>query len=344
MHATAMCRATGAAGEAPPRPYRGGAVCRRCCIGAARVGAPSPSGRGQVVPDPPAREGRPIRPRSIRCRDCVIGIGPVAAVRLAAPVARRARRRLAPTGVGRSSPVRHRPGTVGRYPPSCRGQALPDPPAREGRGMTPSPGYGCRSRRGWAPAVRPGLKPRAESASPLKGAVRRPGARVDRLGAGAVGISRLQPAWGVSPAVHGRAIEDTAARLVCAACRARRVGHAESPRQARRARQRLAPTRGGRYVAGAALVRHGLAHRPRPVGVRRCLTRRPGRAGNPGWGDGHGGGRTSDAVDACHQGSAASLARRVRHASPRPALPAREEYRVPTRGRASRRFWSSVHF
>ena len=45
-------------------------------------------------------------------------------------------------------------------------------PAREGRGMTPSPGYGSRSRRGWAPAVRPGLQPRAESASPLKGAAR----------------------------------------------------------------------------------------------------------------------------------------------------------------------------
>jgi hypothetical protein len=107
--------------------------------------------------------------------------------------------------------------------------------------------------------VRPGLKPRAESASPLKGAVRRPGARVDRLGAGAVGISRLQPAWGVSPAVHGRAIEDTAARLICAACRARRVGHAESPRHAaRRARRRLAPTGVGR----SSPVRH----RPAAVG------------------------------------------------------------------------------
>jgi hypothetical protein len=137
-----------------------------------------------------------------------------------------------------------RPATVGPYPPSCRGQALPDPPAREGRGMTPSPGYGCRSRRGWAPAVRPGLKPRAESASPLKGAVRRPGARVDRLGAGVVGISRLQPAWGVSPAVHGRAIEDTAARLICDACRARRVGHAESPRQRRGGRGNASPLQG----------------------------------------------------------------------------------------------------
>jgi hypothetical protein len=107
--------------------------------------------------------------------------------------------------------------------------------------MTPSPGYGWRSRRGWAPAVRPGLKPRAESASPLKGAVRRPGARVDRLGAGAVGVSRLQPAWGVSPAVHGRAIEDTAARLIGAACRARRVGHAESPRLWRGGRGNASP-------------------------------------------------------------------------------------------------------
>jgi hypothetical protein len=114
--------------------------------------------------------------------------------------------------------------------------------------------------------VRPGLKPRAESASPLKGAVRRPGARVDRLGAGAVGISRLQPAWGVSPAVHGRAIVERAARLICAACRVRRVGHAESPRHpARRARQRLAPTGVGR----SSPVRH----RPAAVG-RYPLSRR----------------------------------------------------------------------
>jgi hypothetical protein len=142
-------------------------------------------------------------------------------------------------------------------PPSGRGQAVPDPPARQGRGMTPSPGYGWRSRREWAPAVRPGLKPRAESPSPLKGAVRRPGARVDRLGAGAVGISRLQPAWGLSPAVHGRAIVETAARLIRAACRARRVGHAESPRRWRgRARQRLAPTQVGQQ-AGGGIGRRG---------------------------------------------------------------------------------------
>ena len=142
--------------------------------------------------------------------------------------------------------------------PVCRGQAVPDPPAQQGRGMTPSPGYGWRSRRGWAPAVRPGLKPRAQSASPLKGAVRRPGARVDRLGAGAVGVSRLQPAWGLSPAVHGRAMVDTAARLIRAACRARRVGHAESPRPwCGRARRCLAPTRVGQH-AGGGIGRRGV--------------------------------------------------------------------------------------
>jgi|GEM_PF-5211693 len=107
--------------------------------------------------------------------------------------------------------------------------------------------------------VRPGLKPRAESLSPLKGAVRRPGARVDQLGAGAVGISRLQPAWGVSPAVHGRAIEDTAARLIGAACRARRVGHAESPRRRRGGRGSASPLQG---VGRSSPVRH----RPGTVG------------------------------------------------------------------------------
>jgi hypothetical protein len=123
---------------------------------------------------------------------------------------------------------------------------------------------------------RPGLKPRAQSASPLKGAVRRPGARVDRPGAGAVWISRLQPAWGLSPAVHGRAIVDTAALLICAACRARRVGHgACAAPAARRARQRLAPTtwRGPSPVGRRCVT--GWCHHARPVGAKRCLTRRP---------------------------------------------------------------------
>jgi hypothetical protein len=82
-------------------------------------------------------------------------------------------------GRGSASPLhavvaRHRCNLCVRWwripPPSGRGQAVPDPPAREGRGMAPSPGYGWKSRREWAPAVRPGLQPRAESPSPLKGA------------------------------------------------------------------------------------------------------------------------------------------------------------------------------
>jgi hypothetical protein len=110
---------------------------------------------------------------------------------------------------------------------------------------------------------RPGLKPRAQSASPLKGAGGRPGARVDRLGGGAVWISRLQPAWGLSPAVHGRAIVDTGARLIGAACRARRVGHLESPRLvARRARRRLAPTNAAWCIPGRAHGHHGWRQPP----------------------------------------------------------------------------------
>jgi hypothetical protein len=95
MHATGVCRAGGAAGEAAPRPYR----ARR------RIGGATDTGHGSV-------------PRVM-----------------------------------------------------CRGQAVPDPSGPEGRQSPPSPECGCGSWRGWAP-VRPGLKPRAESTSPLKGAAR----------------------------------------------------------------------------------------------------------------------------------------------------------------------------
>jgi hypothetical protein len=143
---------------------------------------------------------------------------------------------------------------------------VPDPPARQGR---PIDARGCGGAAtiaaGAVGSERPGLKPRAQSASPLKGAVRRLGARVDRPGAGAVRISRLQPAWGLSPAVHGRAIVDPGARLIGAACRARRVGHLESPRPWRgRARRRLAPTRWTTHSRSGIRVRR--VGRSRPSG------------------------------------------------------------------------------
>ena len=172
-----------------------------------------------------------------------------------------------------------------RDPPSCRGQALPDPPARQGR-QNDAKGCGGAATiaAGAVARERPGLKPRAQSASPLKGAVRRTGARVDRPGAGAVGISRLQPAWGLSPAVHGRAIVETGARLVCAACRARRVGHDASPRHAARASE-AAPRlyKVGQPIPGGAFGCDGWGAHARLVGVRRCLARRPGRAGKASW-------------------------------------------------------------
>jgi hypothetical protein len=191
----------------------------------------------------------------------------------------RARQRLAPTTWANPFPSGIRVRRLGRSRPSGRGQALPDPSGPAGPATHAN---GCRgavmTTAGAVGSERPGLKPRAQSASPLKGAVRRPGARVDRLAAGAVWISRLQPAWGLSPAVHGRAIVDTAALLICAACRARRVGHDALPRRAARAGEAAPrpynvdnPSPVGHWCATAGC-------NPRHVGVRRCLTR-PARQG-----------------------------------------------------------------
>jgi hypothetical protein len=165
-------------------------------------------------------------------------------------------------------------------PPSGRGQAVPDPPAREGR-QSDAKGCGGASTiaAGAVGSERPGLQPRAASPSPLKGAVRRPDARVDRLGAGAVGISRLQPAWGLSPAVHGRAMVDTASAdprcVSCETCQPR--GIAAPGGAAGEAAPR--PYMPWWRVTGATCACDGGGSLPRPVGVRRCLTRRPGRAG-----------------------------------------------------------------
>ena len=141
-----------------------------------------------------------------------------------------------------------------REPACCRGQAVPYPPAWQGRGMTPSPGYGWRSRRGWAPAVRPGLKPRAESPSPLKGAVRRSGARVVSWVQAPCGSADLGTEPGRErPGDRGEGRSADPRCVSCETCRPR--GIAAPP--ARRARQRLAPTRVGQH-AGGGIGRRGV--------------------------------------------------------------------------------------
>jgi hypothetical protein len=188
---------------------------------------------------------------------------------------------LVPTGLSRriGGAADTRQGSRDRRRPVGVRQRLTRP-AREGWQIDAKGcGGASTSAAGAVGSERPGLKPRAQSASPLKGAVRRTGARVDRLGAGAVGISRLQPAWGLSPAVHGRAIVETGARLIGAACRARRVGHDRLPRRPARSGE-AAPrpyTVGNPSPVGRSCL--ALGRWPRVVGVRRCLTRRPSRAG-----------------------------------------------------------------
>jgi hypothetical protein len=236
----------------------------RRCLGC----QPRPDRRGHRCQSSPARPFRVPREQS------------------AQPVpgfpARWASWRVAPTGAGQriAGAADTRPKSV---PPAAsgRGQAPPDPPARQGR---PTDAEGCGGAStiagGAVGSERPGLKPRAQSASPLKGAVRRTGAWVDRLGAGAVGISRLQPAWGLSPAVHGRAIVETGARLIGAACRAGRVGHDRLPRRpARRARRRLAPTR---WDDPSPIGDRGITvMRDPPSGRGQALPDPPARQGRP---------------------------------------------------------------
>ncbi len=173
----------------------------------ARVCAPIPVG-GQAVPDPPARQGRPLlaqgTPHGIaRMVDRIVGR------RRNSPrlLARRARQRLAPTGGTASGPgVRiascdgcippprrsTRAGAL-RDPPSGRGQAVPDPPARQGRQRPPSPAdhggavamatgvsvTGVAARRatgrgnasplhGWAAHPRSGIRVRRADATPVR--------------------------------------------------------------------------------------------------------------------------------------------------------------------------------
>jgi hypothetical protein len=230
------------------------------------VGRRIPSGarvRHGTAPLPPlvGINGCPTRP-PVRARNAVVerwsryrcgrGRGRWTLRESAAPQARRARQRLAPTwggwwisgysrsadlrcvscetcrprgiaaprrggrgsasplhGVGGGSAVDPRPATVGPYPPSCRGQAVPDPPARQGR----------HRRRGRTPTLL------------CEMAVRMVATQV------AAPVTRL-------------------------------------------ATQRVAPMRWAGFP-GRTRVRDGAAVRPQPGGVRRCLTPRPAAAGKP---------------------------------------------------------------
>jgi hypothetical protein len=200
------------AGEAAPRPDTGGAEHPRCglCLHGWAVRDP-PCCRGQAVPDPPARQGRDVRRDRMSTLPCGMVAVAVAAADFAAPVARRARQRLAPTGVG----CRITDRGFGRHDP-----VVPCRPVGVRRCLTRWPG---------GPAI-PGWD--------------------DGHGAGWMG--------GVVDACHG-----------CL------------PRPWRgRARQRLAPTQVGRSIPGVAYAcTDGRCVIPRVVGVRRCLTERPARAG-----------------------------------------------------------------
>jgi hypothetical protein len=90
----------GAVGRGSASPLQGGATHPRSGGRVRRVGRSRPSGKGQALPDPPARRaGRDTRGLSAS----VTERSPPARVCRAfpVPVARRARRRLAPTGIGR---------------------------------------------------------------------------------------------------------------------------------------------------------------------------------------------------------------------------------------------------
>jgi len=87
------------------------------------------------VPDPPAREGRECRGAPIvpvPVKSCTWSMHATATCR--AVRRGRARQRLAPTRLGGGLLMCEMGGPVRGYTaPSGRGQAVPDPPAREGR-------------------------------------------------------------------------------------------------------------------------------------------------------------------------------------------------------------------
>jgi len=126
----------GGRGSASPL-HRWGSMLAVGSVGQGVVGDP-PCCRGQAVPDPPARLGRNRRRERVPTVACAIPAGMVAGTDVAAPEARRARQRLAPTQVGRASPV-------GRMHTTVRRCALR--PVGVRRCLTRWPGRASRARR-----------------------------------------------------------------------------------------------------------------------------------------------------------------------------------------------------
>jgi hypothetical protein len=183
---------------------------------------------------------------------------------LAAPVARAGEAAPRPYKTGQSIAGRvhgHHGGAVSR---SCRGQAVPDPPARQGRQID-AKGCGGVSTiaAGAVGSERPGLKPRAQSASPLKGAVRRPG----RLGRSAGCRRRVdQPApagLGTEPGRSrpGDRGEGRSADLRCVSCETCRPRGIAAPIGGV-GRGSASPLQGGRSHSRRAYGRHGGAASP----------------------------------------------------------------------------------
>jgi hypothetical protein len=139
-----------------------------------RVGRSRPSGRGQAVPDPPARQGRQGDGGAIVTMPPGSLNRAMHATDVAAPCGAGGRGSASPLHGGQSIPGRAIVSGVGALAPSCRGQALPDPPVGEG-GQSPGRVMGAVSGGSPMPRIpgagvgRAGGAGGRGSASPLQG-------------------------------------------------------------------------------------------------------------------------------------------------------------------------------